>query len=76
MAKENGEPTAAEKGKGKMKEDVKPNGEKAPEEIKRDKDGKPILNGKKDEEPKNGLFAHPIPNLDQMLTEVCVNRGA
>ena len=49
MAKENGAPTAAEKGKGKM-EDAK----KA-DETKKDKDGKPTVNGKKGDEPQDGM---------------------
>ena len=49
MAKENGELTAAEKGKGKMKDDKPVNGEIAPGDSKKDKDGKPIVNGKKGE---------------------------
>jgi 26S proteasome regulatory subunit N1 len=54
MAKENGAPTAAEKGKGKVEEDKNANGEKKVEEVKKDKDGKPIVNGKKDDKPAEG----------------------
>ena len=75
MAKENGEPKAAEKGKGKMKEDIKQNGEKA-EEIKKDKDGKPIVIGKKGEESKDGTFTQFDLWTGQRLTEVCLCRGA
>lgn len=53
MTKENGEPTAAEKGKGKMVEKDVPDGKKPDEAIK-DKDGKPLVNGKKGEEPQEG----------------------
>ena len=53
MAKENGELTAAEKGKGKMEDDKPINGEKSPGDVKKDKDGKPIVNGKKGE-PQEG----------------------
>ena len=56
MAKENGAPTAEEKGKGKAVE--KPvDGEKKPQEVKKDKDGKPIKDGKdgKDLELAEGL---------------------
>ena len=61
MTKENGELTAAEKGKGKMKEDKTLNGEKKTEEVKKDKDGKPIVNGKKGEEPQEGICLHYVP---------------
>lgn len=53
MANENGEPTAAEKGKGKMVEKDAPDGKKSDEVIK-DKDGKPLVNGKKGDEPQEG----------------------
>jgi 26S proteasome regulatory subunit N1 len=56
MAKENGArpPTAEEKGKGKAVD--KGTTEKKPEEVKKDKDGKPIQNGdKKDVELPEGL---------------------
>ena len=44
MARENGAPTAEEKGKGKAVE--RPvDGEKKPQEVKKDKDGKPIKDG-------------------------------
>ncbi|KAL8654062.1 MAG: hypothetical protein Q9210_001731 [Variospora velana] len=52
MAKENGEPTAAEKGKGKMVEKEAVDGKK-PDDANKDKDGKPMVNGKKDEEPED-----------------------
>ena len=58
MTKENGELTAAEKGKGKMKDDRTPNGEKKAEEMKKDKDGKTLVNGKKGEEPQEGIYFH------------------
>jgi len=54
MAKENGQLTAAEKGKGKMKDDKPVDDEKKSEELKKDKDGKPITNGKKGDEPHEG----------------------
>ena len=54
MAKENGEPTAAEKGKGKAVDDQTINGDKKSEEVKKDKDGKPLVNGKKGQEPQEG----------------------
>ena len=48
MAKENGtkSPSATDKGKGKAVEEAE-----KPEDVKKDKDGKPILNGDK---PKDG----------------------
>ena len=51
MAKENSSkpPTAADKGKGKAIDQS----DKA-EEIKKDKDGKPIQNGDKSKDPKTG----------------------
>ena len=55
MAKENGQLTAAEKGKGKMEEDKPADEEKKSEEVKKDKDGKPIVNGKKGDEPEEGM---------------------
>ena len=56
MAKANGELTAEHKGKGKMKEDAAQNGEKKMEESKKDKDGKPLVNGKKGEESQEGNY--------------------
>lgn len=53
MAKENGEPTAAEKGKGKAVEKDVPDG-KEPDEVSKDKHGKPLMNGKKGDEPQDG----------------------
>lgn len=53
MAKENGAPTTAEKGKGKADESTAKDGKK-PEEIKKDKDGKPLVNGKGKDEPDKG----------------------
>jgi hypothetical protein len=44
---------AADKGKGKAVDDKKP------EEVKKDKDGKPIPNGKKDDDKTDGLFSCP-----------------
>lgn len=55
MAKENGEPTPAEKGKGKMKDEKPVDGEEKPDNSKKDKDGKPIVNGKKGEVPEEGI---------------------
>ncbi len=58
MTKENGEPTAAEKGKGKMVDKDIPDGKKSDEAAK-DKDGKPLVNGKKGEEPQEGQYRLP-----------------
>lgn len=55
MAKENGTPTAAEKGKGKATDEEPSNGQKKGDEVKKDKDGKPIQNGTKGEEPQEGI---------------------
>ena len=53
MAKEEKRPTATDKGKGKVQEkpikDSKDGGE-----VKKDKDGKPVVNGKKGDEPQEG----------------------
>lgn len=54
MAKENGAPTATEKGKGKLEDGKTSDGNKKPDDTKKDKDGKSIVNGKKGEEPKDG----------------------
>lgn len=54
MAKENGAPTAAEKGKGKAEEEKPIDNQKKFDEAKKDKDGKPTVNGTKGEEPEEG----------------------
>ena len=57
MAKENGAPTAAEKGKGKA-EDKKPSDSpKNQDDAKKDKDGKLIVNGKPGDEPIEGMLS-------------------
>lgn len=53
MAKENGAPTAAEKGKGKAVNNKSADGQKQNEDAKKDTDGKPTVNGK-GEEPEEG----------------------
>lgn len=60
MAKENGAPTAAEKGKGKATDDKHLDGQKQGEEVKKDKDGKPIANGTKGDEHQEGIYNVPI----------------
>lgn len=54
MAKENGTPTATDKGKSKIEDDKGIHSSKKSDESKKDKDGKPIANGKKGEEPQDG----------------------
>lgn len=54
MAKENGAPTAAEKGKGKAEEEKPADKQKKLDDMKKDKDGKPIANGIKGDEPEEG----------------------
>lgn len=51
MAKEDERPTAAEKGKGKADDSRELNGDK-----KDAKEKKPTANGKKDEEPQEGMI--------------------
>ena len=53
MAKENGAPTTTEKGKGKTEDGAVKDGKKL-EDIKKDKDGKPLVNGKGKDEPDEG----------------------
>ena len=53
MANEDRPPTAAEKGKGKATDDVGKGKDKKAEEPN-NKDGKPIANGTKTEESKEG----------------------
>ncbi|CAF9913785.1 proteasome regulatory particle base subunit [Imshaugia aleurites] len=54
MAKENGAPTAAEKGKGKMEDGKPSDSPEKQDETKKDKDGKAIANGKPGDEPLEG----------------------
>lgn len=58
MTKENGEPTAAEEGKGKAVERDLSEGNKS-DEASKDKDGKPLVNGKKGEELQDGQQSIP-----------------
>ena len=57
MAKENGAPTAAEKGKGKAEEEKPTDKQKKVDDTKKDKDGKPIVNGTKGDEPEEGIMS-------------------
>lgn len=59
MAKENGAPTAAEKGKGKATDEKPVDGQKRGDDAKKDKDGKPIANGTKGEQPQEGIYNVP-----------------
>ncbi|KAL8817234.1 MAG: hypothetical protein Q9223_003901 [Gallowayella weberi] len=72
MTKENGEPTAAEKGKGKMVEKDASEGKK-PDDGSKDKDGKPIVNGKKGEEPQEEELSEEDQQLKSEL-EMLVSR--
>ncbi|KAL9005819.1 MAG: hypothetical protein Q9188_001437 [Gyalolechia gomerana] len=72
MAKENGEPTAAEKGKGKAVEKDIPEGKKSDESSK-DKDGKPMVNGKKGDEPQEEELSEEDQQLKSEL-EMLVSR--
>ena len=58
MAKENGAPTAAEKGKGKMEDDQPSGSPKKQDGVKKDKDGKPIADGKPGDEPLEGMLSY------------------
>lgn len=61
MAKENGAPTAAEKGKGKMEDGKPSDSPEKQDETKKDKDGKAIANGKPGDEPLEGTWFHEVP---------------
>ena len=59
MAKENGTPRATEKGKGKATDEKPMDAQKKKiEEPKKDKDGKPIVNDTKGDEPQEGQYSH------------------
>ncbi|KAA6407589.1 MAG: 26S proteasome regulatory subunit rpn-1 [Lasallia pustulata] len=73
MAKENGEPTAAEKGKGKAVDEKNMNGDKKGGDIRTDKDGLSIANGKKGEDPKEEELNEEDQNLKTEL-EMLVER--
>ncbi|KAL8928067.1 MAG: hypothetical protein Q9172_001054 [Xanthocarpia lactea] len=72
MTKENGEPTAAEKGKGKMV-DKETHESKKHEEANKDKDGKPTVNGKKGDEPQEEELSEEDQQLKSEL-EMLVSR--
>ena len=75
MAKENGTPTAAEKGKSKATDEKPADGQKKPEETKKDKDGKPIVNGTKGDEPQEGRCLYYGP-AGLLLIDINFIRGA
>ena len=60
MAKENGAPTAAEKGKGKMADEKSSDSPKKQDDTKKDKDGKPITNGKPGDEHLEGMLSYEV----------------
>lgn len=74
MAKENGTPTAAEKGKGKMEDDKPSDGLKKTESTKKDKDGKPLANGKPGDEPLEGMPSYEVVWWN-LTDHICANRG-
>ena len=67
MAKENGDPTPAEKGKGKAGDEKLSDSSKKVEETKKDKDGKPTVNGKKGDQPQEGK---PFSSLQPMVSRL------
>lgn len=73
MSKESPAPSAAEKGKGKIEDDKPADASKKVDETKKDKDGKPVMNGKKGEQPQDGTW-HPCAfvnrNTDSVLSFV------
>ena len=54
MVKENGAPTAAEKGKNKLEDNKTSDTSKKPDDTKKGKDGKALVNGNKGE-TKDGI---------------------
>ena len=56
MAKEGERTTTGDKGKGKASESSGKGESRKAEDIKKDKDGKPLINGKKGEAPKEGML--------------------
>lgn len=60
MAKENGTPTAAQKGKGTIENEKSSDGPKKQDETEKDKDGKPRVNGKPGEEPLEGQSFYQV----------------
>ncbi|KAG8527549.1 proteasome regulatory particle base subunit [Bacidia gigantensis] len=73
MAKGNGAPSAAEKGKGKAEELKPKDNPNKPTEMKKDENGKTIANGSKDEEPDEEELSDEDQNLKNEL-EMLVSR--
>lgn len=66
MVKENGAPTAAEKGKGKMDDDKPVDTGKKSNDTKQTKDGKAVTKG---EEPQDGMnFISRLMGIGSLLT--------
>lgn len=61
MAQDSDKPTAADKGKGKAVENGKP------DEVPKEKDGKPLANGKKADEKDDSMRRH-FTTCDRRLT--------
>ncbi len=69
-------PTAAEKGKGKVDDANDLKGDNKEDEVMKDADGKPLTNGKKGTEPKQGAWVterafspwHEAAPLDELGT--------
>jgi 26S proteasome regulatory subunit N1 len=61
MAQDSDKPTAADKGKGKAVENGKP------EDVPKDKDGKPLANGKKADEKDECM--RPVSLASQLHTQ-------
>lgn len=71
MAKEESKPIAAEKGKGKATDEKPVDGEEKKDGAKAGADGKPLVNGKKGDEPQEGAVipSSRHPNLTYGLYE-------
>ena len=68
MVKENRAPTVTDKGKSKIEDDKGTTSSKKSDESKKDKDGKAIANGKKGEEPQDGMRGNSL--VSQQYTEL------
>ncbi|KAI9851920.1 MAG: proteasome regulatory particle base subunit [Thelocarpon superellum] len=72
MAVDEKKPTSADKGKGKVVEVDGKDGVKKSDEVKKDKDGKPVVNGKQDVEPREEELSdedQQLKNELEMLVE-------
>ena len=70
MARENGAPSAAEKGKAKAEEGNSQDKKKRSEDAKIDKDGKPIVNGTKDDDELNEGMTAKLGHGTEPLTSL------